>query len=165
MSETRAPSGLTVTEVVDWWINTFLPPGDTRSAHPYAVSDLRWIETEIARLHAENNGLAQANERLSLQNHSLVEQRDRLIQTRTPDEDVDQLFGAVAEIQQLSGAVVDQLQEELLAHQQGCDASDHNKRVRQTGQGSLWHCPYAAGTPLANIWQEGYRYRDMVNDG
>lgn len=147
MSETRAPSGLTVTEVVDWWINTFLPPGDTRSAHPYAVPDLRWIETEIARLHAENNGLAQANERLSLQNQSLVEQRDRLIQTRTPDEDIERPA------------------DDLRVHQEGCDASDHNKRVRRAGQGELRRCPYADGTHHANIWQEAYRYRDMVNDG
>jgi hypothetical protein len=48
---------------------------------------------------------------------------------------------------------------------QGCDASDNNRRVYRNRRGAVVSCPYDVGTDQAKWWNEGYQYRDMVNDG
>lgn len=59
-----------------------------------------WAEAEEAakQLLAAEKRLSDAEAeaaRLRLQNASLIEQRDRLVQTRTPDEEVDRLRAAL----------------------------------------------------------------------
>lgn len=44
-------------------------------------------------------------------------------------------------------------------------ANDNNHRVARTGKGEYLKNPYTAGTSEWKDWNEGYRYRDMVNDG
>ncbi len=67
--------------------------------------------------------------------------------------------------QQGGGAIAS---EDLLAvaFQQGQDANDHNRRVfRQRHSGTPKSNPYLNGSDQHRRWNEGYQYRDMVNDG
>ena len=48
---------------------------------------------------------------------------------------------------------------------QGCDANDNNRRVCRNRRGAVVSCPYDVSTDQARWWNEGYQYRDMVNDG
>ena len=48
---------------------------------------------------------------------------------------------------------------------EGSDANDHNRRVFRKQGGHLKRNPYSVGSDEWKAWQQGYLYRDMVNDG
>lgn len=48
---------------------------------------------------------------------------------------------------------------------QGETANDHNRRICRIQFGERIDCPYVHGTDQAKWWNDGYQYRDMVNDG
>lgn len=51
------------------------------------------------------------------------------------------------------------------ANREGQAANDNNRRVYRTHKGALLENPYPAGSEKFKGWNEGYQYRDMVNDG
>lgn len=49
---------------------------------------------------------------------------------------------------------------------EGEAANDHNRRVYRLGRGVLLRNPYTGkNAAAAEVWEQGYQYRDMVNDG
>jgi len=69
------------------------------SACKGSLKDQRHLNDVAEAVVTERDQLRAEVEQLKLQNDSLIEQRDNLIQTRTPDEEVDQLRARVAELE------------------------------------------------------------------
>lgn len=51
-------------------------------------------------------------------------------------------------------------------YREGMNANDHNRRLnRINGNGERITNPYLPDSKQYTLWQSGYNYRDMVNDG
>lgn len=73
----------------------------------------RELMKEAGELWHERDALRAEVERLKLQNASLIEQRDRLVQTRTPDDEVEELRAALAAAQQDKERLLEVVREEI----------------------------------------------------
>lgn len=56
-------------------------------------------------------------------------------------------------------------EEEAKFYREGESANDNNRRCSRTRKGQYQWNPYPQGSAEWKLWNDGYQYRDMVNDG